>query len=183
MSFEQREPAREAPGFYTPIGTRRSFFRWFTAAAMGLIGMGLAIPLVGYVVSPAFRRREKPWVEVGRVDDLVVGTPRQLDYMQGMEDGWMATKVHKAVWAVKQSDGEVTVLSPLCTHLGCGYAWDAQETKFKCPCHGSVYDVSGNVLAGPAPRRLDVLPSKIEEGRLYIIYKEFRAGLRNAVEI
>lgn len=183
MSFKESKLAKGAPGFYTPVGTRRNFFQWVTVAATGLIGIGLGIPLVGYLISPAFKRRERPWVEVGRLDDLQAGKPRQLDYVQGIQDGWMTTKVQKAVWAIKQPDGQVTVLSPLCTHLGCGYAWDASESKFKCPCHGSVYDIAGNVLAGPAPRRLDVLPSKVEEGRLYIIYKEFKAGLRKAIEI
>lgn len=183
MRFHEPEPAGKAGGFHTPIGGRRTFFRWATAAAMSWIGLGLAIPLVGFVMSPAFKRRERPWVEVGRVDDLAEGMPKQLDYMQGVQDGWLTTKVHKAVWAVKQAGGQVSVFSPLCTHLGCGYHWDSQESKFKCPCHGSVYDVAGNVIAGPAPRRLDVLPSKIEDGRLLVMYKEFKAGLRQAVEI
>src|SRR6185295_15951629 len=102
MSFKQSEPAKGAPGFYTPVGTRRNFFQW--AAAAGLIGIGLAIPLVGYLISPAFKRRERPWVEVGSTSDLQVGKPRQLDYVQGIQDGWMTSKVQKAVWAIKQSD-------------------------------------------------------------------------------
>jgi menaquinol-cytochrome c reductase iron-sulfur subunit len=178
------EPRTElVPGLSTPIGTRRTFFRLVTAAAAGLIGLGLAVPLIGYVISPALKRREQPWVEVGKTDDLPVGTPKQLDYVQTIQDGWMASQTHKAVWAVKQADGRVTVLSPICTHLGCGHRWDDADRKFKCPCHGSVYDAEGRVLAGPAPRRLDVLPSKVEDGRLFVIYKEYKAGLREAVEI
>jgi menaquinol-cytochrome c reductase iron-sulfur subunit len=95
----------------------------------------------------------------------------------------METKAHKAVWAVKQADGQVTVFSPLCTHLGCGYRWDDPDRKFKCPCHGSIYDATGKVLGGPAPRHLDVLPSKVENGKLFVIYKEFKAGLPNSVEL
>lgn len=183
MTHPEQTDEHLAGGFSTPVGSRRTFFRWVTAAASALIGLGLAIPLVGYVVSPAFKRRERPWVDVGRVDDLVVGRPKQLDYVQAAQDGWMTTKLHKAVWAVKQADGQVTVFSPLCTHLGCGYHWDSQETRFKCPCHGSVYDASGKVLAGPAPRRLDVLPAKVENGQLYVMYKEFKAGLSEAKEV
>ncbi len=58
----------------------------------------------------------------------------------------------KGVWAVKQADGQVTVFSPICPHLGCGYRWDQQDRLFKCPCHGSIYDIEGTVKAGPAPR-------------------------------
>jgi menaquinol-cytochrome c reductase iron-sulfur subunit len=183
MDTGGEHPQQLVPGLSSPIGTRRTFFRWATTLAAGIVGMGLAIPLIGYVTLPAFKRREQPWVEVGKTEDLPVGLPKQLDYMQTIQDGWLAGKTHKAVWAVKQADGQVTVFSPLCTHLGCGYRWDDPDRKFKCPCHGSVYDATGKVLGGPAPRHLDVLPSKVENGRLFVIYKEFKAGLREAVEI
>jgi menaquinol-cytochrome c reductase iron-sulfur subunit len=164
-------------------GSRRTFFKWVTSTAMALIGLGLTVPLVGYVVSPAFKRRLESWVEVGGVDELTSGEPKQFDYVATAQDGWMETKSHKVVWAVKQQDGTVTVLSPLCTHLGCGYRWDDTKRKFKCPCHGSVYDLSGAVLAGPAPRRLDVLPSRVEKGRLFVMYKEFKPGLPKPVAL
>jgi menaquinol-cytochrome c reductase iron-sulfur subunit len=170
-------------GLTSPIGTRRTFFQWVIAAAAGLIGFGLAVPLAGYLVSPALKRREQSWVEVGKVDELKVGEPVQLDYIRTVRDGWMENRLHKAVWAIKQAGGQVTVYSPMCPHLGCGYHWDNGEGKFKCPCHNSVYALDGTVLGGPAPRRLDVLPSKVEHGKLLVIYKEFKAGLREAVEL
>lgn len=183
MSLVQEPKDKSAPGFYTPVGSRRAFFRWVTRAATGLIGVGLAIPLFGYLISPALKRRPLPWVDVGGVDELVVGKPEQLEYIVTVQDGWMETKTHKAVWAVKQADGQVTVFSPICTHLGCGYRWDSPDRKFKCPCHGSVYDITGKVLDGPAPRSLDVLPTKVENDRLFVIYKEFKAGIPKSVEL
>jgi menaquinol-cytochrome c reductase iron-sulfur subunit len=183
MSAGDEQPQPMVPGLSTPIGTRRTFFRWVTTAAAGLIGIGLAVPLIGYVISPALKRREQPWVEVGSLDDLPVGMPKPLDYVQTIQDGWMASQTHKAVWAIKQADGQVTVFSPMCTHLGCGYRWEDADRKFKCPCHGSVYDADGKVLAGPAPRRLDVLPSKVDDGRLFVMYKEYKAGLSASVEL
>lgn len=183
MSSSPERGIGPTSGFYSPVGTRRKFFQWVTRAAAGLIGMSLAIPLVGYVVSPALKRRNKPWVEVGGVDELTAGVPKPLDYIATIRDGYVETKMHKAVWAVKQMDGRVTVFSPMCTHLGCGYAWDNGEKKFKCPCHGSVYDITGRVLAGPAPRPLDDLPAKVENGRLLVIYKEFKSGVREQTEL
>lgn len=183
MSKSNPSAEKESPGFYTPVGSRRTFFRWVTRAAAGLIGLGLAIPLVGYVISPALKRRKRPWVDVGAIADLPLGEPKQLDHVTTIRDGWMETKSHKAIWAIKQMDGQVIVFSPLCTHLGCGYRWDVPEQKFKCPCHGSVFDVSGKVLGGPAPRSLDVLPTRMENGRLFVIYKEFKSGLSRPVEL
>lgn len=166
-----------------PTGQRRTFFRWITRLAAGLIGLGLAVPLAGYVASPAFRRRRQTWVSVGSVADLPAGEPRALDYVLTQQDGWMETQARKAVWAVKQADGQVAVFSPLCTHLGCGYRWNPPDRTFHCPCHGSTYDINGKVLSGPAPRPLDRLPSKVEQGALLVIYKEYKAGLPSSVEL
>ena len=94
----------------------------------------------------------------------------------------MKSQSEKAIWAVKQPDGQVKVFAPMCTHLGCGYRWDGEEKKFKCPCHGSVFDIEGQVVAGPAPRALDLLPSKVENGRLLVVFKEFRPGTARTIE-
>lgn len=145
--------------------------------------MGLAIPLIGSLISPAFTRRQRDWVDVGSVDELPTGHPTQLDHVTTIRDGWMEAKSRKAVWAVKQPQGDVKVFSPICTHLGCGYRWDDMENKFLCPCHGSAYDLNGQVLGGPAPRPLDVLPAKVESGRLLVMYKQFKSGLPQSVEL
>jgi menaquinol-cytochrome c reductase iron-sulfur subunit len=179
-------PESDSPnpsGFSTPVGTRRRFFQWMTGLAAGFIGLGLAAPLVGYVINPALKRRAQAWVNVAAVGELPVGKPQQLEYVATVQDGYLETKTQKAVWAVKQVDGQVTVFSPMCTHLGCGYHWDGAEQKFKCPCHGSVYDVSGRVIGGPAPRPLDALPSKVDNGRLFVIFKEFKSGVPTQVEL
>jgi menaquinol-cytochrome c reductase iron-sulfur subunit len=167
----------------TPVGTRRRFFQWVIGGASALIGFGLGLPLIGYVVSPALKKRAQEWVDVGAVDQVSASEPRQFDHVTAIKDGWMESRSRKAVWAIKQADGSVTVYSPICPHLGCGYRWDDGDRKFKCPCHGSVYDINGQVLGGPAPRPLDHLPAKTENGRLLVIYKEFKAGLREQVEI
>lgn len=166
-----------------PDSTRRSFFGWVSAAAAAVIALGLAVPLVGYVVSPALKRREESWTDVGPAAALPERDPVQLEYVTSTREGYMETRVRKAVWAVKQQDGQVTVYSPTCTHLGCGYSWKAAERRFECPCHLSKFDLDGRVLGGPAPRPLDRLPVKIEEGRLFVVYKEFKAGLPRAVEL
>ena len=86
-------------------------------------------------------------------------------------------------WVIKQSEAEVTVFSPICTHLGCHYDWYSQAKKFICPCHGSVFSMEGKVLGGPAPRALDTLPYKIENGDLYIQWELFRVGIPQKVRI
>ena len=178
-------PADDNPeeGLSTPVGSRRSFFQWVTGGIATIIGLGLAFPLAAYFISPALSRRKPPWVFVGKVEELPVGSPKILDYTMKEKDGWMETQAVKAVWAIRQPDDQVTVFSPICPHLGCGFRWSQQEKQFQCPCHGSVYDVNGKVLAGPAPRSLDVLPSKIEDGKLKVVYQEFKSGLSQQEEL
>jgi cytochrome b6-f complex iron-sulfur subunit len=45
-------------------------------------------------------------------------------------------------------------LSSICTHEGCTVGYNSTSGNLECPCHGSVYSISGNVLVGPAPRAL-----------------------------
>ncbi len=83
-------------GFSTPIASRRRFFQWVTRAA-GFIGIGLAVPLVGYVISPALKRTTQSWVEVGRADTLATSEPKQLDYVTMIRDAWLETTSHIGV--------------------------------------------------------------------------------------
>lgn len=59
-----------------------------------------------------------------------------------------AKRVQKPEWLV---------VVGICTHLGCIPLGHEGEYKgWFCPCHGSVYDQSGRIRKGPAPRNLDV---------------------------
>jgi ubiquinol-cytochrome c reductase iron-sulfur subunit len=63
-----------------------------------------------------------------------------------------AERVQKPQWLI---------VSGICTHLGCvPLGHEGQYDGWKCPCHGSVYDTSGRIRQGPAPRNLDVVEYK-----------------------
>jgi Rieske Fe-S protein len=66
------------------------------------------------------------------------------------------------------------VFSPICPHLGCYYNWSDAQNRFMCPCHGSQYSFDGTHIAGPAPRGLDPLPLREQNGTAevtWIIYQ------------
>lgn len=56
----------------------------------------------------------------------------------------------RRVAAYRDHEGGVTLLSPVCTHLGCIVHWNEAESTWDCPCHGSRFRPKGEVLAGPA---------------------------------
>jgi len=57
---------------------------------------------------------------------------------------------------VKDKDGSYWIgLYQRCVHLGCTVPFRDDCVSFKCPCHGSHYNVTGEYLDGPAPRSLD----------------------------
>ncbi len=58
------------------------------------------------------------------------------------------------IWVVRNTE-RLFVIYARCTHLGCTPDWQLRESKFKCPCHGSVYTNEGINVEGPAPRPMD----------------------------
>jgi menaquinol-cytochrome c reductase iron-sulfur subunit len=177
LNTESRETAATAMD-------RRSFFAYATAAIAGLMGLVLSIPLVGYIVSPALKRlKRQDWSDAGSIEALEAMEPRELSYVITAQDGWLPTTVMRSVWAVRHPDGALVIYSPICPHLGCAYRWEKERQRFRCPCHDSIFDIEGRVLSGPAPRALDRLPAKVEDERLWVIYKEFKVGVPQQIEI
>lgn len=67
--------------------------------------------------------------------------------------------------AYRDEEGELHLVSLTCTHLGCALHWNAAETSWDCPCHGSRFSVDGEVLCGPADTplaRVELPPEKGE---------------------
>ena len=56
----------------------------------------------------------------------------------------------KKIGAFRDEDGKLHLINPTCAHMGCEVNWNAAERTWDCPCHGSRYDIDGNVISGPA---------------------------------
>ena len=77
----------------------------------------------------------------------------------------------KRVFAVNEKDGipGLRIVSAICTYMGCTPKWVEANNRWECPCHGSVFDIRGNVIAGPAPKPLPWYKVTIgSDGRLFV---------------
>ena len=93
-----------------------------------------------------------------------IGYPE--DFTIGAVDIRFKTK--HAVWIVRTEKG-IYALSTVCTHLGCTPNWLNTEQKFKCPCHGSGFRMTGMNFEGPAPRPLERFKvSRAEDGQIIV---------------
>lgn len=161
---------------------RRSFLKLVIGFVTALNGLVLGIPFLGNLLSsPAVKK--SPWSKVGDLSPLGVEQPTDMKFKALVEDAFYHMEAVHSVWVIKDSSGEVTVFSPICPHLGCHYKWDPKTGHFECPCHGSVFTITGKVIGGPAPRPLDTLPKKIENGVLYVRWERFKVGTPNKIVV
>lgn len=69
---------------------------------------------------------------------------------------------------IRTAENQYTALSKICTHQGCTVAYDPDTGNLPCPCHGSVYNISGDVIAGPAPASLKSFSVRLVDGTMII---------------
>ena len=69
-------------------------------------------------------------------------------------DGMIVKSKSGKVAAHRDSNGKVHKVSAICTHMGCVVRWNPAEHTWDCPCHGSRFKPTGEVIAGPAEEPL-----------------------------
>jgi menaquinol-cytochrome c reductase iron-sulfur subunit len=148
--------------------TRRGLIMGALYAIPVLIGGTLAASVGNYLFGKQQETQKDSWADAGDVSDIPAGTPCQVRFERVMPDGWTLRNEESSAWLILDEQRRVTAFSPRCTHLGCAYRWQAQTGLFSCPCHGSTFNVRGDVIAGPASRPLDRYSTKLEDNRLWL---------------
>lgn len=122
--------------------SRRSFFMTIAEFAV-LIGFGVALGSVKIPTNSSSPVSSAPVATpstaITNMNSLQVGTPVYFYYPSGYPNVLF-----------KRSDGSLAAYSLLCTHVCCEVSYEAGSGVFYCPCHGSEFNSSGQVLRGPA---------------------------------
>lgn len=110
--------------------SRLGIYTWLGSIGLALLGsVRAAIPSV--LPDPSLRFR------IGHPNDFALGSARIFEQENV---------------TVFRDDQGIFAISTLCTHLGC--VVQRSEEGFQCPCHGSKFDLNGEVTRGPAPKPL-----------------------------
>jgi Rieske Fe-S protein len=163
--------------------TRRRLIMAMMAAAAFVISVILGIPFIGALVQSRSGEQKQKWVKVADLQSFPEGEPVRINFALREQDAYLEQTTVHSVWVVKRSASEVTAYSPICPHAGCYYNWNTQLRRFECPCHASVFRIDGPVIAGPAPRPLDTLPVKVENGALFVTWERFKTGVPEKITV
>jgi cytochrome b6-f complex iron-sulfur subunit len=119
---------------------RRNFMKAVAKGALA-VGVGEAIVECGQFLQPNVLYEPSRVFKVGEVDSFPIGSRTVIE--------------GRGVEIVRERDG-IHAISLVCTHLGCLLRpiENDSECSYACPCHGSRFTATGQVLGGPAPRDL-----------------------------
>ncbi len=137
-------------------------------AGVGALAAG-ALGLIAGFLSNALRRNPpRPWTRIGPAEDLNPETFQKYVLRVEHEHAWIHERTAHVVYIKDLYPHDPLALLSTCSHLGCSVKWDAEGGRFRCPCHGGVYDEQGSVVEGPPPRPLTRLEVKIEDDVCYV---------------
>jgi len=172
----------------------RSVFLEASTLGLGaLIGGIVTVPVIGFMVAPAFVNQHPKKVDLGPITNF----PENQFVIASFFRDPAAGRVSRRTAYIRNNGPtdkgtSFTILSNRCAHLGCpvqpnGPVLDNQEKSVKtagpnvsiipmipaggfgCPCHGGQYDQEGNRTAGPPVRALDRFEYEINHGRLVLL--------------
>jgi Rieske Fe-S protein len=149
--------------------SRRDFIKSVARIVGTLIGVGIGLPSIFYLLSPSLEKTEDDsLIDLGSLENYPIGTPTRFEFTLTRVNGWERTATNYGLYVVRRNESEVRVFSDICTHLGCRITWHPNEEHYISPCHDGHFDIVGNVVSGPPPRPLDEFTAEIKNGNLIV---------------
>jgi menaquinol-cytochrome c reductase iron-sulfur subunit len=154
---------RLMPGAFEGETVSRRRFMNVAAQGAGMVTVGaVALPALGFAIAPIFSRLTWSWQPIGPPSDFTQTTynTKVITIVPNVgEAGNSIAYVRARDPALDKEPlnqyNHWVALSSRCMHLGCPVRYVAAAERFICPCHGGVYDFTGQVVGGPPVRPLD----------------------------
>ncbi len=141
--------------------SRRYFLEAVGFGAIGIAAAG-SIVLSGEYLSPNAVKEPPTRFRAGSPEDYPPGS--------------VTLDKEQKVYIIRAKEGYFYAVSAVCTHLGCITNWKSEDGIIACPCHGSKFDLNGNVIAGPAPRSLPRFSISLDDRGQLIVDKSIVVG-------
>ncbi len=133
---------------------RRTFCKLCIGGMAALSAGMVGFPIASFMARPERLGANKP-LEVP-LDQLAAGQAQYVDF-RGQQ-----------VIVLVGADGKPLVFSASCPHLGCNVIWDTGDGIFRCPCHGAMFNGSGQVIKGPVSAGLTSIPFEVKDGKIIV---------------
>ena len=166
MNESNTEKGSAGGGLSASELSRRQFVERVSIVLGGVTAALLAVPMVGFIVAPLFRKAPKAWRPVGKVEQFRVGETVAVRFQDATPLAWAGVTANNAAWLRRETADEFIAFAINCSHLGCPVRWLQDANLFMCPCHGGVYYKDGTVAAGPPPRPLTRYAVRVRDGEV-----------------
>jgi glycine/D-amino acid oxidase-like deaminating enzyme/nitrite reductase/ring-hydroxylating ferredoxin subunit len=168
-SAQQYRPADGIPYIGISSGNKNTYI------ATGFSADGLTYgTLAAMIISDAISGNKNKWSETYKAsrltpvasfskfvkENVTVGFHLVKDYLKKEEaeqfsevrtqEGKIMELEGKKCAVHRDANGNLHIVSAICTHMGCVVHWNFGEQSWDCPCHGSRFGIDGEVIEGPA---------------------------------
>lgn len=162
---------------------RRTFVLRAIGGIAGLVTAALGLPVLAFGTAAGWRAttpirplgrsvaptlRGEGWVSVGMLDDFEIGVPKRVAPLRSVVDGWVSRDAPVGAFVLRRSARAVVAYDIHCTHLGCPLSYLEGARQFLCPCHGGQFSREGNVVAGPPPRAMTRIETRLEGDEIFL---------------
>jgi menaquinol-cytochrome c reductase iron-sulfur subunit len=155
--------------------TRRGFMNVVTQGSGMIAAAAFTLPALGFAIGPLFSREPFDWQPIGPPSDFTKDEyqTKVITIVQGVGDVGNTiayVRLRNPVIDTEPEDqyNHFVALSSRCMHLGCPVRYVPAAERFICPCHGGVYDFTGQVVGGPPVRPLDRFYTRVNNGLVEI---------------
>ena len=149
---------------------RRGFMFKIGAGLMGVGGLLISAPILGYILAPSVIdwKKRRSWIDLGPLEDFPVGKTQLAVYKNPIHGPTVGLADQIPCWVRRTSESDFQIFYINCAHLGCPVHWFEESKLFMCPCHGGVYYEDGSRASGPPPRGLFEYDWQVVRGKLYV---------------